>query len=204
MLRRLGKGCVCAIMPYFNSGRFDIFEMAEQTSNPVPVGAQKAVIWAFAEQIARELKFKPSDAIELLVLRLGGKIEYKSPTRQDGRLPESIIVRSTKDFTIYLPSMTSPQRDRFTIAHELGHFWLHYPLAAKKVPGLPMMATRWVDELNSELVRTEWEANWFAAAFLMPEVQFRAAYNKGGADFAACEFNVSAHAARVRAKSLSL
>jgi Zn-dependent peptidase ImmA (M78 family) len=179
--------------------------MAEQNSNPIPVGAPKAVISAFAERVAGDLNFKASDAIELLVLKLGGTVKYKSPSQgADGRLPESIIVRASDDFTIFLPSMTSPQRDRFTIAHELGHLWLHYPLAAKSRPGVPMTATRWVDESDRDLVRTEWEANWFAAAFLMPAAPFQEAYREGGADYAARKFNVSSHAATVRAKSLSL
>ena len=100
--------------------------------------------------------------------------------------------------------MTVPERDKFTIAHELGHLILHYPLVARENPGVPMCATRWVDESNADLVRAEWEANWFAAAFLMPSDEFIARYQSGGLSPAALRFKVSVPAAKIRAKSLGL
>ncbi len=172
------------------------------THSPIPLRASKSAISDFAEKVAARLRFPPGSPIEPLVTRLGGKISYSNPRPSDGRLPESIVVRSKSDFTIFLPTMTSQERDRFTIAHELGHLFLHYPLVAREYPGAEMVATRWVDETNADLARTEWEANWFAAALLMPTRDFGAIYRIAGLSGIGAKFKVSAHAARIRARSL--
>ncbi|WP_281408259.1 ImmA/IrrE family metallo-endopeptidase [Methylobacterium sp. WL6] len=107
---------------------------------------------------------------------------------------------------MFLPSITSVVRDRFTIAHELGHLFLHYPLATASNRGAVMVATRWVDEENQDLRRAEWEANWFAAAFLMPSQDFIKSYrsNLNSVEVTAVEFGVSSKAAGIRAQSLGL
>lgn len=173
---------------------------------PVPTRMLKAKVHSFAESVAARLNFKHSDAIEPLVVRLGGRVEYKTADLTSDKLPESIIVRSLNDFTIFLPSITSVVRDRFTIAHELGHLFLHYPLAAAGRNDAVMIATRWVDDSNEALQRAEWEANWFAAAFLMPSEDFTLAYkvNLNDLDITAMQFGVSAKAAEIRAQSLRL
>lgn len=38
----------------------------------------------------------------------------------------SLDVREPGDFTVIIPTHTSQLGDRFTIAHELGHYFLHY------------------------------------------------------------------------------
>lgn len=173
---------------------------------PVPTNVSKALVHHFAEQVASKLSFEPGDPIEPLVVRLGGRIEYKNPVGfEDNRLPESIIVRAQSNFTIFVPSITSQARDRFTIAHELGHLFLHYPMLAKSQPGITMVATRWVDNADPVQQRAEWEANWFAAAFLMPTEVFREAFIElRDIGAVAKRFAVSPSAAEIRAKSLSL
>jgi predicted transcriptional regulator len=173
---------------------------------PISTRASKGQVHLFAEHVAGQLQFRPGDSLEPVVTRLGGKIEYHSPLDTQGRAPESIIVENMRAFTIYVPSTTSPQRDRFTIAHELGHLFLHYPMVQKLHPGSPMVATRWVDPSDPEQQRAEWEANWFAAAFLMPEAPFRQHWTSKHADasLVAAAFGVSEQAASVRAKSLAL
>lgn len=177
-----------------------------ETVEPVPTRLLKAKVHAFAEDVASRLKFKHSDAIEPLVVRLGGRIEYKTANIREDKLPESIVIRSVRDFTIFLPSITSAVRDRFTIAHELGHLFLHYTLASGGRSGVIMIATRWVDERNEALQRAEWEANWFAAAFLMPSEIFRSAFhaNLRSIEITAEQFGVSLKAAQIRAQSLRL
>ncbi|MCE2564175.1 ImmA/IrrE family metallo-endopeptidase [Komagataeibacter sp. FNDCF1] len=51
--------------------------------------------------------------------------------------------------------------------------------------------------------RAEWEANWFAAAFLMPETAFRRAYHVS-ANQAKAIFKVSLPAIEARARSLKI
>jgi Zn-dependent peptidase ImmA (M78 family) len=64
-----------------------------------------------------------------------------------------------------------------------------------------MRATRKVDDTNEALRRCEWEANWFASAFLMPEKAFSLAYKAGNASET---FGVTQSAVEVRAKTLGL
>jgi len=170
---------------------------------PAPIRVSRAGIWNFAEAAATKLNFRPGDSIEPLVSRLGGRIEYKD-VPGTGEVPESIVVRSARDFTIFLPTMTSPGRNRFTIAHELGHLFLHYPGVKRQTPNARMVARRWVDENDVDQQRAEWEANWFAAAFLMPREIFTSTYNRRGARDAAVVFGVSVQSAQIRAKSLGL
>lgn len=169
---------------------------------PIPTRIAKAVISAHAERVATAIGFRVGDSIFETVSRLGGEAIYRDVF--DDEFPESIEVNAQSDFKIFLPSMTSIERDRFTIAHELGHYFLHFPLVQAAHPGDGMRATRWVDETNADLQRTEWEANWFAAGFVMPEAAFRIEYQRSGASGAANLFEVSMRAAEVRAKSLGL
>jgi predicted transcriptional regulator len=123
-----------------------------------------------------------------LVADLGGAVE----TRDGG---ESLKVHKTGRFTIFLPRFTSEMRDRFTIAHELGHYFLHYRYA--NVDG-PMSYAR------GGRNRAETEANVFAATLLMPAEQFAKKWVEMGEDAwrVAGHFGVSPAAARVRAEVL--
>lgn len=170
--------------------------------DPIPTNASKANVSAFAEQLADNFEFEPGDAIESVVTQLGGSIAYRNPVGSEK--PESIRVEPTGAFRIFLPSVTSISRDRFTIAHELGHFFLHFPLVKDQSPGCGMKATRWVDENNQALQRCEWEANWFAASFVMPRQIFTSTYRDSGTRGVAERFGVSETAASVRARSLGL
>lgn len=169
---------------------------------PVPTNAAKAVIDNWAGEVAELLQFKPGEILEPLILRLGGRIENLNPFADDDT--PSIVVENQQKFTIYLPVTTSPRRNRFTIAHELGHLLLHYPMVTKANPEATMKATRWVNEADAVQQRAEWEANWFAAGFLMPAATFRARHAalRGQVDALADAFDVSKKAAELRIKTL--
>lgn len=111
-------------------------------------------------------------------------------------------------------SVTDPEaRQRFTIAHEIGHLLMH--------PGRPHIAetTRLVNVSKREVsrnyadAREEREANQFAAALLMPESavidRWDALSNKydnaeGLAAYLAKEYGVSLAAMKYRANNLGL
>lgn len=170
---------------------------------PIPVMASKKSIEKLAEAIADRLDFHRNGSLEDVVCSTGGRIEVGSSGSGDSD-SGSIIANSLNDYTIFLSLHTSRQRDRFTIAHELGHLFLHLPQIKKTSSDLGMRATRWVDESNDEQRRAEWEANWFAAAFLMPEERFRSIMKSGGLSLAQTEFDVSRSAAEIRARSLEI
>jgi hypothetical protein len=168
---------------------------------PVPTRASKASISAFAESLAVKVRYDPKSPIEPLVSSLGGAIAYRNAI---GSKPESIVIEPRGAFKIFLPTMTSINRDKFTIAHELGHYYLHFPIVHAKDPSAGMKAYRWVEGNNAELQRCEWEANWFAASFVMPEVLFMTLYREGGEERVVDVLGVSPKAAKVRAESLKL
>jgi Zn-dependent peptidase ImmA (M78 family) len=160
----------------------------------VACGAGKATIEAFATKFAHSMGYAPGDDLDPIVERLGGKIVYKGFADLDDSAEASVRVWETGKFEIVLPDYTSPARDRFSIAHEIGHYVLHYPLVKA-----PMVAARYGS------TPVEWEANWFAAGFLMPEQIFRKhhAAKKSVAELARF-FKVSSAAAMARAKALRL
>lgn len=170
---------------------------------PTGTGARKSTVESLAKDLAGKLQFKPGDSLDELVAATGGKIVI-GPSGVEDHDSGSIIAKSLNDYTIYLSQNTSRLRDRFTIAHELGHLVLHFPQIRKIDSNAVMRATRWVDDTDEGKKRAEWEANWFAAAFLMPEDQFKDAWQPTKIDEVALLFDVSPSAASIRARSLGL
>jgi Zn-dependent peptidase ImmA (M78 family) len=89
-------------------------------------------------------------------------------------------------------------RQRYTIAHELGHFCLHKHF--KSV---------FEDQIffrGVETCKEERQANEFASAILMPEDKFREIVRSGknNIEDVAQEFGVSTLALRIRAKNLGM
>lgn len=176
---------------------------AGSSSPPIPCDLTKPSVEAVAGKVAEALKIIPGQPLEPVVNHLGGRIVYGSRASDelDGG---SITARSVNDFVIRLSEMTSTIRDRFTIAHELGHLFLHLPKVREVHPEAEMRATRRVDPIDERLMRAEWEANWFAAELLMPRKLFGPYFERNGIEGAASAFRVSRSAAVVRAKSLGL
>jgi Zn-dependent peptidase ImmA (M78 family) len=171
------------------------------TLGPEPSYLSKSQIEKIASQVARNMRYSPASDLSHLVEEFGGRVSIKDFWQLDGTSDESIIVKSATDFEIFVPPHTSPERDRFTIAHELGHYVLHYVLASDRLHAKrPFAASRYGNH------RVEWEANWFAASLLMPAEKFRSKFTKerGHIGRVAEQFNVSTAAAYVRAKALGL
>ncbi|WP_294210281.1 ImmA/IrrE family metallo-endopeptidase [uncultured Sphingomonas sp.] len=162
----------------------------------------KPQVYKLAESVAQQLSFSAGDDITAVVERMGGSVQVQDTLLSDPEHTGSLYVESPSSFRIVVPSHTSPERDRFTVAHELGHYVLHYLWAKKKNPSVPDRVVAF--RRGSD--RIEWEANWFAAAFLMPEAEFRAAFAAKAGDIRAIAdtFRVSSAAAEVRAKGLGL
>lgn len=158
-----------------------------------PCNLPRAELERYAARTAEVFGFEPGGPLEDLVTAAGGRLHYEDSleTLDHGTL----FVQGRRDFDIHLPWFTSPLRDRFTIAHELGHYFLH-----SRQGEIPIRANRRGSE------PTEWEANWFAAALLMPAEEFRSAWGKRGGKVGvvALDFLVSRDAAAVRAKTLGL
>lgn len=169
---------------------------------PKELGWARVDVSALAADVATKLGFHPGAPIEPIVEKMGGQIAYGELT--DGDLQSGSISIEPGKFTIYIPLNTSPQRDKFTIAHELGHYVLHFLLQNKSRPEGQKITHMRAQRFGSD--KTEHEANWFAASFLMPSHAFITIYNEMGQDVAkvAERFGLSPSAVGVRARSLNL
>ncbi|WP_186288444.1 ImmA/IrrE family metallo-endopeptidase [Burkholderia gladioli] len=170
-------------------------------ASPEPCQLGKKAIGELAENLARHTQYEIGSDLQSLVERLGGQMRYQDIWELESSESGSIEVRGDKDFVITIAAHTSRARDRFTIAHELGHYFLHYRLPKLKGKDSgPLRAARYGGD------QAEVEANWFAASFLMPEGPFKEAFQATRGDLVALasQFGVSTSAASVRAKSLGL
>lgn len=170
-----------------------------------PSNLNKDAIAALAMQVASQAKYVPGDNLEPVVSHLGGEIQYMDlyGVGLGGNSDSgSIKIDAFRDFKITLAHHTGALRDRFTIAHELGHYVLHYlyPNQVLKQELTKVIAQRYGSGLE------ETEANLFAACFLMPAVEYRDAYKKlGGSHTDLSEkFGVSTRSSRLRASNLGL
>ena len=171
----------------------EILPNSQTNARPQATGRSRSYIEKLASDIARKLGYQAGDNLEEVVEKLGGEVISRS--WKEAPADGSIHVFGEGRFHIFLSPYTGPLRDRFTIAHELGHYFLH-SLAGKK----PITINREGSDL------TEWEANWFAAGFLMPEDEFKKKWSELGerVEAMAYHFNVSTQTVKIRKKVLGL
>ncbi|UWU76471.1 ImmA/IrrE family metallo-endopeptidase [Bradyrhizobium huanghuaihaiense] len=180
-------------------GKFDSIKgpFSMHYSAPYECGLSKAAVDSFASQVATHFGYRPGTSLTPIVEKMGGTIHIQN-VLDFNRIPSgSIRVEGPARFEIFLAAHTGPARDRFTIAHELGHYVLHYLYARQNGAQIERLEAQ-----RYGSGRVEWEANWFAAGFLMPTEQFAERYRalKGVIPLLADEFGVSVDAARIRAE----
>ncbi|MCB1236512.1 MAG: ImmA/IrrE family metallo-endopeptidase [Verrucomicrobiae bacterium] len=158
---------------------------------PKETGWTKRTIDSLATEIAEKLGYQPGQDLEPLVERLNGRVVI-GPVDATGSTG-FLKVEGDGSFLIALSPLPGENRNRFTIAHELGHYFLHAKVGRQR-----LYATRQAGS------RAEWEANWFAGAFLMPAGPFLAAWNShnGRAGYLISRFRVSGGAIQIRADTL--
>ncbi|MCG8617580.1 MAG: ImmA/IrrE family metallo-endopeptidase [Desulfobacterales bacterium] len=132
------------------------------------IDKRKINILADKVRLALDMKTSPYDPEEA-ISKLGGSIEIKD-INQD---IDAILLKSGNDsFKIHLNDKSS-NRNRFTLAHELGHLFLHM--------GFIIDREKWdaIDSFEDSVYfrsdtysLQEFEANEFAASFLMPKEEF--------------------------------
>lgn len=149
------------------------------------------------------LKFAESQGLDSVPLnvaavaeKVGIRIEYISLEND----LSGILYKDEEDdsWVMQVNEDHHPNRRRYTIAHELGHFCLHRHLKQ-----------RFEDKIffrGGEANKPEWQANDFAGAILMPEDKFREMVRSGVSkvEVLAKEFKVSTLALRIRAKNLGI
>lgn len=134
-----------------------------------------------------------------LVEELGGVVYEAGYIKMNQN--SMIVDPEDNSFKIYVSASEGIRRQKFTIAHEIGHYFIHYKGGDPEKPQTVYYRTSWAAGGSKE-----YEANIFAANLLMPEKEFKKIFNNCNEDLSivADEFGVSIAAAEVRARSLEL
>ena len=151
----------------------------------VAANASRESVFRFAEMISNNHNIDGATDFYELSRKFGARfsfVEYFELKAQDG----SIFVHSIGEMDIVLPVFTGANRDRFTIAHELGHYLMHTPKSQAYA-------------LRRDSTPVEWEANWFASGLMMPTKKFKEASERNDdTAWLSAVFGVSRQAAQVR------
>lgn len=142
---------------------------------------------------ARGIPTEPFDT-EAMIAELGIELVFEP---MDNHLSGCLINRES-GWLIKINSLHHPRRQRFTMAHELAHYFLHRDRRRE-----------FVDQIlfrSDETDPIEREANRFAGELLMPEASIRKRLQSGEnkVEDLARYFGVSSLAMRVRAKQIGL
>lgn len=124
------------------------------------------VIWLYDINI-------PITDIDVVVERMGGRIIEKPSI--NGFLDGKIKKTGPNSFSIEVSPFQTEERRNFTIAHELGHLFLHMGFKNNVDKWREQDSTPYYRNGNSE---SEYQANEFAAAFLMPQAQYKTIMDK--------------------------
>ena len=132
------------------------------------------------------------------VVKIANKLDFDVFLSDfDEKNVSGMVVNSKDEKSIYVNKNDIPQRQRFTIAHEIGHIVLHH-----KNEEFSEVDFRNTDELPTQ---KEIEANAFAAALLMPKDIAIEKWNEfQDVDDFADYFKVSKSAAAIRLINLGL
>ncbi len=117
-----------------------------------------------------------------------------------------MIVKRGDDVTLLVNQDDSPYRKRFTIAHELGHHFLHLHEDGEFIDQeADLFRTHFKDQEFSPERRREVQANMFATALLMPEDQVRRLWEElASVEVLARLFNVTVASMGIRIGQLGL
>ena len=124
---------------------------------------QRMVINGIVDNLISNFGLTPPVDLAQFVKTLGGEICYSD---HFDNLEGTLEKIEDGSFKITIQTNHSPERQRFTIAHELGHLFLHTEYPEK--------------DWNNECIvfhrlganETEYQANEFAACLLMPKSDF--------------------------------
>lgn len=173
----------------------------QQCQTPEPLNFGPKQVAALAENVAQQLNYHAGDDLIRVVNKMGGAVTYVDFWGSNEGSSGSIEIKDNQ-FEIRLAQNTGLMRDRFTIAHELGHYVLHYLYPNQKLH----KNITWLVAERYGSGQAEKEANWFAAAFLMPAAEYIEQFRASSGDqiLLSSHFQVSVQASTVRAKALGL
>ena len=140
------------------------------SSSIQPCELSYSEISSLAEEVAEVLRFPRDNDLDSVIRTLSGKIEYHDNSQLNQQEYATIIVNDDKSFVIRLATFLFPLQQRYSIAHELGHFVLHSRLGEEKLTAAHNAGT--ISE------QAEIEAHIFATSFLVPSKELRGVREK--------------------------
>ena len=161
----------------------------------------RRIISSLAADIISEYGLSMPFDIKGFVNNLGGEV-----IEGCGVLGEAVM-KCGDCFQIRVSAFQDMLRERFAIAHELGHLFLHMGFKTNREVWDSISNLK---EYHCCKVEQEYQANEFAASLLMPEEMYKqflsqyAEHNKINLSLIAEKFQVSLDAAANRGKCLSL
>lgn len=172
-------------------------QSAQAYESPIAVDLPRSDVSAIADTVRKKVGYSPGNPLDEVVKKLGGELGYDDALE----VPGAIVIEPGR-FYISLSRHTNTASGRFTVAHEIGHYILHY-LYQNQRNGKNIRYLRAFHEAGDQ---AEVEADWFAAGFLMPAPLFREQHQRLGKDLFALadHFGVTVQAAQSRAESLNL
>jgi hypothetical protein len=163
------------------------------------------------EGVVSQKPFLTQENCMSVVEALGGKLHLVPATEWDSDWGDGYITVNGNDddeqnFDLKVNGdKFPPERNIFTIAHELGHVFLHLHYGTEQ---WTTAQQEFKDAFwhRKGFGKTENEADYFAACFLMPKNEFISEWKIQNSDTerVAGAFGVSKTAANVRARSLGL
>ncbi|MEI8390372.1 MAG: ImmA/IrrE family metallo-endopeptidase [bacterium] len=135
--------------------------------------------------------------VDLKIILQNYNIELEN-TSFDNDDISGMLIKNNEKYKVVVNQNHSQTRKNFTIAHELGHYFLHKDLKDKFEDRIFFRGA-----VSDNL---EFQANIFAGELLMPEAEFKKQIQSGinTIEELAAYFDVSTLALRVRAKQLNL
>lgn len=161
-------------------------------------------------EVARQLleRFGEQPPIDIEAIVKAHSIAIRRQDLEDS-VSGMLVIKDGRT-TIGVNENHHPNRQRFTLAHELGHFLLHRSVSNIFIDASTIFFR---DGASSDGSKTqEIDANAFAAELLMPEKQLREiinnqpldAFDEGAVRRLAAQFGVSAQALTIRLTRLGL
>ena len=129
----------------------------------------KKLIEAMAQEVIKVYDVQiPITDIDEVVRSMGGFVEEDSAI--DGFSDGKIRRSGLDSFIIEVSPYQTEERRNFTIAHELGHLFLHMGFQTNEQRWKKQTEVSYYRNGNSEL---EYQSNEVAAAFLMPRNEYK-------------------------------
>jgi len=148
--------------------------------------------------IVKQYQANPPVNLELMAKELGVVVSYCPMERKVAGKLTRFGSQDAPEFHIHINSDDPPNRQRFTLAHEIAHFILHRDLIEDSIIDNTMYRS------NLKGIY-ETQANQLAADILMPRHSVRICHSKcSNVAEIAGKFNVSEQAMRIRLDGLKL